>query len=97
MCNSITKLNESLIKENKANKLKLNKKSFDLENFNSDSKDNKEDKEKFKFIEKKDFRKYSPIRLQPIDLKKIRIDKELQIKSTFNKINKKIYQIYNIL
>jgi hypothetical protein len=67
---------ENIRKNNRRN-------SIDLSSCQIEKKNEKGDKEKFRFINKKDVKRVSPICLLPIDFNKIKIDKETEIKSIY--------------
>jgi len=75
---------QNIRKNNRRNSIDISSCQIEKKN----DKEEKEEKEKFKFINKKDVKRVSPICLLPIDFKKIKIDKETEIKS--------IYKIKNI-
>jgi len=84
MCNQNSKVNQSLIYDEKD--VKNFKKSFDLDQSYIPQKNNIKikSKEKFKFIEKKDLMKVTPIKLKPIFSKKLKQDKNSASKCNLN-------------
>jgi len=65
-------------------KSKSKKSSIELGSSPLENKDEKKSKEKFRFLAKNNFKTKSPIRIIPIELNKMRVCKDIYMKSNFN-------------